>query len=113
MADNTEQVTFERGSGNVFADIGLPDAEELHAKMRMIVTISRTLEARALARKEAAKLLATTQKNVALIHRYAIDEFSVEQLMQFANALEYEVVIELRPRVQLENAAQGMDVHAA
>ena len=88
MADDLEQITFERGSGNVFADIGLPDAEELHAKMRMIVTISRTLEARELSRKNAAKLLATTQKNVRLIHRFAIDDFSVEQLMQFANALE-------------------------
>ena len=113
MADNLEKVTFERGSGNVFADIGLPDAEELHAKMRMIVTISRTLEARELSRKDAAKLLATTQKNIALIHRYEIDKFSVEQLMQFANALEYEVIIELRPRPQSDNGSRAMDVHAA
>jgi predicted XRE-type DNA-binding protein len=101
------------GSGNVLADIGLPDAEELHAKMRMIVTISRTLEARELSRKDSAKLLTTTQKKVRLIHRYAIDDFSVEQLMRFANALQYEVVIELRPRAQSCDESHGTDVHAA
>jgi predicted XRE-type DNA-binding protein len=113
MADDMEEVTFELGSGNVFADIGLPDAEELHAKMRMIVTISRTLEARQLDRKDAAKLLATTQKNVRLIHKYAIDDFSLGQLMRFANALEYEVVVELRPRATSEGTARAMDGHAA
>ncbi len=102
-----------RGSGNVLADIGLPDAEELHAKMGMIVTISRTLEARGLARKDAAKVLGTTQKNIALIHKYAIDDFSVEQLMRFANALEYQVIIELRPRPQPDEGSEIMDAHAA
>jgi predicted XRE-type DNA-binding protein len=102
-----------RGSGNVLADIGLPDAEELHAKVGMIVTISRTLEARALEKKDAAKLLGTTQRNVAKIHRYKIDEFSVEQLIKFANALEYQVVIKLRPRGQSEDSDAVMDAHAA
>jgi len=111
MANDIEQVTFERGSGNVFADIGLPDAEELHAKMGMIVKISLTLKARELGSKDAANLLKTTQKNIKLIHRYAIDEFSVEQLIRFANALEYQVVIELRPRP--EAATRAMDGHAA
>lgn len=113
MAEMTEDVRFERGSGNVFLDIGLPDAEELHGKSRMVVTINRSIELRGLDRKEAAKLLGTTQKNIALLAKYALDEFSIEQLMHFANALEYEVVIELRPRAHAEGVTRTMHGQAA
>ncbi len=97
------------GSGYVFIDLGLPDADLLHNKMRMVVTISRTLEARKLSTKRAAKLLSTTQKNIRLIHRLAIDEFSFGCLMRFANSLDYEVIVALRPRA----SARELDVDAA
>jgi len=113
MAEKPEEITFERGSGNVFADLNLPDAEELHTKLRLIVAINRIVGERALTQKAAAKLLGINQPKVSALQHYKLDGFSVERLMHFVTALEYDVVIELRPRPASEGQARVLVVHAA
>lgn len=75
----------ERGSGNVFADLGLPDAVELKAKVQLAVAIARKIDARGWSQKEAAKSLAIDPSFVAALLRYRLDEFSVEQLKDIHN----------------------------
>jgi predicted XRE-type DNA-binding protein len=58
-AERSEPVT--RGSRNVFADLGFPDAAERQAKLRLAYALNRVLEARNLSQGDAAKVLGITQ----------------------------------------------------
>jgi predicted XRE-type DNA-binding protein len=86
------------GSGNVFVDLGFPDAEEMTTKVRLAVAINNILAKRKLAQKEAAKLLGINQPKISALQNYKLDGFSVERLMSFATVLGYDVLIQLKPR---------------
>lgn len=59
MAKKTIKV--EAGSGNVFADLGFPDAKELKLKVQLAVEVNRVLEERQLSQDKAAKMLGIRQ----------------------------------------------------
>jgi predicted XRE-type DNA-binding protein len=72
-----------RSSGNVFRDVGLPEDEAEHLKVRadLLIQIQETLKARGLTQTEAAKLLGATQPRVSDLVRGRIDLFSVDSLI--------------------------------
>jgi predicted XRE-type DNA-binding protein len=90
----------ERSSGNVFADLGLADADELDTKVRLAVAVNRALAARRLTQKAAAELLAINQPNVSALKHYKLEAFPVERLLAFLTALgsDIEIRITARPR---------------
>ena len=59
-----EGVEVHRGSGNVFADLGLADAEKLMIKTGMVIEIRKAVKSRALTQQEAVKRMAITQSKV-------------------------------------------------
>jgi predicted XRE-type DNA-binding protein len=79
--------------------------------MRFVVAINRILEQRKLTQKEAARVLGITQPKVSALQNYKLDGFSVERLMTFATALDYDVVIHIRPRA--ESSEEGGVIVAA
>ena len=89
-----------RGTGNVFADLGFPDAEERQTKLRLTYAINAIIEERALTQAQAAKLLDATQPKISALTHYKLDGFSVERLMTFLTALDRDVqiVIKKKPR---------------
>jgi predicted XRE-type DNA-binding protein len=87
----------EVGSGNVFADLGLPDAGELDIKLRLAVEIVRVIDGRRLSQVAAAGLLGINQPKVSALKNYKLDGFSVERLLTFLLALGREVEIRIRP----------------
>lgn len=89
---------MEPGSGNVFADLGFPDAEELKTKVQLAVAIRREITERGWSQAEAAELLGINQPKVSALLRYRLDGFSVERLMNFLTALGHDVEIIIRPR---------------
>lgn len=99
MSDQTE---FEKGSGNVFADLGLPDAEEMLLKAHLVHQISAILEERGLTQAQAAELLGIDQPKVSHLLRGHLRGFSVERLTRFLNALgqDVEIVVRPKPRAQ-------------
>src|ERR1035441_347387 len=97
MPKTKKVVTAEVSSGNVFADLGLPNAEELGTKLRLCFVINRILADRKLTQAEAARVLGVNQPKVSTLKSYKLEGFSVERLMHFATALEHDVVIEIRP----------------
>jgi predicted XRE-type DNA-binding protein len=99
-------------SGNVFADLGLPNAEELGTKLRLCAVINKILAERKLTQSEAAEVLGINQPKISALKGYKLDGFSVERLMHFVTALEHDVVIEIRPRTA-KRAARVMVVVAA
>jgi predicted XRE-type DNA-binding protein len=89
--------TVTASSGNVFADLGLLNAEELDTKVRLAAFLNAILASRKLTQTEAARLLGVNQPKVSALKGYKLEGFSVERLMHFATALEHDVVIEIRP----------------
>jgi predicted XRE-type DNA-binding protein len=94
MSDDT-QIT--RSSGNVFADLGLPDADHLLAKADLAIEISRVLEERKLTQAEAAEIMGVDQPKVSALVRGRLEGFSMERLYRFLNALGRDVEIVVRP----------------
>ena len=86
------------GSGNVFADLGLPDPGERQTKTRLALALNRIIKARGLKQTEAALLLGVPQPKVSALVNYRLDGFSVEKLMDFIVALGRDVEIVVRPK---------------
>jgi predicted XRE-type DNA-binding protein len=96
--ERREAVT--RGTGNVFADLGFPDAAERQAKLRLAYALNQVLEARRLSQADAARVLGVTQPKVSALRNYKLAGFSVERLMNLLTALDQdvEIVIRRKPR---------------
>ena len=84
-----------RGSGNVFADLDLPNAAELDTKARLVFVINGLLAARKLTRAGAAAALGIMQPELSALKHVKIDDFSIERLMGFAAALGCDVEIRI------------------
>jgi predicted XRE-type DNA-binding protein len=91
----TPKVT--ESSGNVFADLGLPDADELMTKAKLALRIEQIMRERKLTQARAAKLLGVDQPKISALARGRLDGFSVERLFRFLNALDRDVEIVIRP----------------
>jgi predicted XRE-type DNA-binding protein len=88
-----EPITSTPSSGNVFADLGLPDAEDLMAKANLALHIRHTIEARKLTQVQAAALLGLDQPKVSQIVNGRLDGFSTDRLMRFLTDLGCDVTI--------------------
>lgn len=89
-----------RSSGNVFADMGLPDAAELDTKARLGAAINLIVERKHLTQAEVATALCISQPKVSALLHYKLEGFSVERLMHFLVALgqDVEIVVKAKPR---------------
>ena len=87
-----------RGTGNVFADLGLPDPGERQTKTRLALALNRIIKAQSLKQAETALLLGVPQPKVSALVNYRLDGFSVEKLMDFIVALGRDVEIVVRSR---------------
>jgi len=96
----TAKNKIEEGSGNVFADLGLPDAEELESKAQLAYRIAEIIRGRHLTQAEAANVLGATQPIVSNLMNGQLHGFSLERLVRFLNALDrdVEIVVKRRPR---------------
>ncbi len=103
-AEPHEAIT--RGTGNVFDDLGFPDAVERQAKLRLAYTLNQLLDARKLAQAEAAKVLGLTQPKVSALRNYKLAGFSVERLMNLLTALDQDVEIVIRQKPRSRRAAR-------
>ena len=98
---NTGKLKVERGSGNVFADLGRPDAETQLLKAELVTRIDKIIRQRRLKQVEAAKLLGLSQPDISRLLRGNFREYSVERLMRLLTALGRDVEIVIRePRPQ-------------
>ena len=86
------------GSGNVFADLGFPDAEEMLAKAELAQKIAAIIERRRLTQARAADLLGVDQPKVSALKRGRLSGFSLERLVRFLILLGRDVEIVVRER---------------
>ncbi len=96
-----EKIAVEKSSGNVFADLGLPDAKDMYVKAVLAMKINDILKQRKLKQKEAAAILHVTQTRVSALNRgRKLKEFSIDTLMDFLTRLDQdvEIVVKRKPR---------------
>jgi predicted XRE-type DNA-binding protein len=76
-----------KSSGNVFADIGVPDAGEHLAKADLVIGIAALIRSKGLSQTAAAKLIGIAQPDVSRLMRGHFDGFSYDRLFEVLNAL--------------------------
>ena len=103
-AERRERVT--RGTGNVFADLGFPDAVERQARLRLAYAINQVLDGRKLSQVDAAKVLGVTQPKVSALRHYKLVGYSVERLMNLLTALDQDVEIVIRRKPRSRKSAR-------
>lgn len=86
------------GSGNIFADLGLPDAEEAFVRAQLMSRVDDIIKERKLTQAQAAQILGTNQPTVSDLIRGKFNKFSLERLIGFMTALGQDVEIRVRTR---------------
>lgn len=86
-----------RSSGNIFADLGLPNAEEHEIKARFVMLIGKMIEKQGLTQTAAAARMGLAQPDVSKLLRGRFDGFSLERLLSFVRALGGDVEIRVKP----------------
>jgi len=101
-----------KGSGNIFKDLGLPEAEDLQAKAEITRQIFNIIKEQKLTQKAAAKLLSIAQSDVSNLMNGRFTGFSTERLFHLLNALDRDVEIIIRRKPAKQKTA-GIKVVAA
>jgi predicted XRE-type DNA-binding protein len=106
-------IEAEQRSGNVFADLLLPNPEERLAKAGLAFRIAAILRARRLTQARAARLLQIDQPKVSRLLRGQLSGFSTDRLMQFLTLLGRDVDIVLKQAPRARRRGQVRVVAAA
>lgn len=93
-----KKIEFELSSGNVFADLGIKDADERYTRAALGVQVMKILTERDLSQNEAAEMLGIRQPEVSAIMRARFRKFSQERLIGFLNKLNQKVTIQVSRR---------------
>ena len=100
-----EEIEFEEGSGNVFADLGLENPEEQLMKSDLTAQISHIIKAKKLTQSQVAKILGVTQPRISSLLSGDLDLFSIEKLMQFLQLLGQDIEIVVKPKPENRKTA--------
>jgi predicted XRE-type DNA-binding protein len=100
----TNEPRFTESSGNVFADLGLPDAGTRLAKAELARRISLEIAARNLTQREAAAILGIDQPKVSAITRGRLRDFSLDRLLTLLGRLGMDIEIIVTPNQESERA---------
>ena len=93
-------IEVEMGSGNVFADLGLPDAEKLKIKSGLVIEITKAVRKLGLTQEEAARRMGITQPKVSGMLRGDFSNLSERKLMDCLNRLGYDIEIKVKPATE-------------
>ena len=91
------KIEAHESSGNVFADLGLPDSEERMLKAGIVVELRRLIKERELTQVKAAKLVGVSQPDLSHLLRGDFDDYSAERLMKMLTAFEQDIKIIMKP----------------
>jgi predicted XRE-type DNA-binding protein len=96
VATDVKGTNITISSGNVFQDLGRPDAAEKKAKVKLAVAINDAIAERDLKQRDAAALLHCVQPEVSALANLRLGGFSLGRLMEFLTALDRDVEIGIR-----------------
>ena len=87
----------EMGTGNVFADLGLPDPQERQLRVKLAVRLNALLDAEGLTQTATGKRLGIAQPHVSELKNYKLGRFSSERILYFLTLMNRDVEIFIRP----------------
>jgi predicted XRE-type DNA-binding protein len=90
-------IEVEMGSGNVFADLGLPDADKLKIESGLVIEITKAMRTMGITQKAAAERMGISQPKVSAMLRGDFTNLSERKLMDCLNRLGYDIEIKVRP----------------
>ena len=90
-----QNIEFENSSGNVFADLGLDDADELYTRAALGAQVVTILKEEGYTQAEASRLLGIKQPEVSALMCAKFHRFSQERLIGFLNKLNLKVTIQI------------------
>ena len=93
-------IEIETGSGNVFADLGLLDADKLKIKSGLVIEITKAVRKLGLTQDEAAQRMGITQPKVSGLLRGDFANLSERKLMDCLTRLGYDIEIKVRPAAE-------------
>jgi predicted XRE-type DNA-binding protein len=96
-----EGVELHRSSGNVYADLGLPDADKLKIKTGLVIEIRKAMLRLGLTQQAAAKRMGITQPKVSDMMRGDFSNLSERKLTDCLNRLGYDIEIKVKPAAKL------------
>jgi predicted XRE-type DNA-binding protein len=94
---NFEGIEITESSGNVFADLELPNAEKLKIKSGLVIKISEAIDQLGLTQSEAGERMGLPQGKVSLMLRGQFQNISERKLMDCLNRLGYDIEIKVKP----------------
>jgi phage-related protein/predicted XRE-type DNA-binding protein len=94
----TAKIEVHEGSGNIFADLGLPAADSHFLKAQIVAELYRLTNARKLTQDKAGEVMGISQPEVSRLFKGNFREYSIERLMAFLTAFDLDVEIVSRPR---------------
>ena len=96
----------QRGTGNVFADMGVAHPERVLVRAQVMSRIAQILQERGLTQKKAAALLGIPQSKVSCLMHGKLSMFSLEHLFELLNALDRDVEIIIKPKTKRQKHAR-------
>src|SRR6476620_11062414 len=94
----SKRVEVHESGGNIFADLGLPDADSHFLKAQIVAELYRLTNERRLSQAKAGSLMGVSQPEVSRLFKGNFREYSIERLMAFLTAFDRDVEIISRPR---------------
>jgi predicted XRE-type DNA-binding protein len=93
-----DEITVVHGSGNIFADLNLPEPEELLAKAALGLRIHEAIVARGWTQVQAAAALGIPQPKVSALMGARLSGFSMERLLRLLLRLDQDIDIAVHPK---------------
>ncbi len=102
----TKKIDYTEGCGNVFADLGLENAEELYAKSKLAVRILKIIKVRKFTQTEAAKILGTNQGQLSLLKSGdCLEQFTFDRLMSWLTKLDQDITVTVKRKLRNRESA--------
>lgn len=91
MTQEIDGVEFYVGSGNVFADLGLPNPEELQLKATLSIEIEQAIKKKRLTKKQTALLLGLSKEELTHLLGHGFSDLPISQMIDYLRCLGYDV----------------------
>jgi predicted XRE-type DNA-binding protein len=100
------ETTVTPSNGNVYADLGYENPEEMLLKAHLVMLLSKAIKAKGLNQYQAAEILGIDQPKVSALVRGQFRGYSLERLFKFLNALDLDVEVNVKSKSEGEERAR-------
>jgi predicted XRE-type DNA-binding protein len=100
----TQEIKVQASSGNIFADLGLENSDELLVKAELARKIGSIITKQNMTQVQAAEILGIDRSKVSALLNGKLSGFSIVRLFRFLNALgnDVEIVVKTKPQSRLQ-----------